>query len=294
VEGEGYVRSLRYAVLAAMLATSTACVSIGQVERVSSAGARYASAVDDLLQVTTNVGVDADSLRLLDQMAGSEKVRKEIYESHRGVSASIEAMGRLRAHAKLLETYFNALNALARTDAPARAQNAVQGAAGAMNELGTQLRVSKLLSTPEQEALGQYTGLAITAVQRKLVVQELRRHAELIDQQLRIHAALTGALARKFAADRRTLATLGMQREVEEPYIHGKIRGHAKWIERRRHYLLQGNGLGAVAQASEVARKLREAWVALIERRFDELAFRDLLKDVEILASAADAARELD
>jgi hypothetical protein len=277
-----------------MLATSTACVSIGQVERVSSAGARYASAVDDLLQVTRDVGVDADSLRLLDQMAGSEEARKKVYESHRGVSASIELMGRLRTHARLLETYFNALNALATTDAPARAQNAAQGAAGAMNQLGTELRGSSLLSTPEQEALGQFTGLAITAGQRKLVVQELRRHADLIDQQLRIHAVLTGALARKLAADRKTLATLGLQREVEAPYIRGKIRSDARWIERRRHYLRQGSGLEAVARASEVAWKLREAWVALIERRFDELAFRDLLKEVEMLASAAEAARKLD
>jgi hypothetical protein len=130
------VRSLRHVVLAAMLATSTACVSIGQVERVSSAGARYASAVDDLLQVTRDVGVDADSLRLLDQMAGSEEARKKVYESHRGVSASIELMGRLRTHARLLETYFNALNALATTDAPARAQNAAQGAAARAGGLG--------------------------------------------------------------------------------------------------------------------------------------------------------------
>jgi hypothetical protein len=142
--------------------------------------------------------------------------------------------------------------------------------------------------------LGQFTGLAISAVQRKLVVQELKRHADLIDQQLRIQAALTGALASKLAADRKTLASLGMQREVEEPYIRGKIRSEAHWIERRRHYLLQGSGLEAVAQASEAAKKLREAWVALIERRFDELAFQDLLKDVEMLASAADAARQLD
>lgn len=288
------MRSLRHVVLAAMLATLTACVSIGQVARVSSAGARYASAVDDLLQVTRNVGVDADSLRLLDQMAGSEEARKKVYESHRGVSASIELMERLRTHARLLETYFSALNALATTDAPARAQNAAQGAAGAMNQLGTQLRGSSLLSKPEQEALGQFTGLAITAGQRKLVVQELRRHAELIDQQLRIHVALTGALARKLAADRTTLATLGLQREVEAPYIRGKIRSDARWIERRRHYLRQGSGLEAMAQASEVAWKLREAWVALIERRFDELAFRDLLKEVEMLASAAEAARKLD
>jgi len=288
------VRFLKHAVLAVMLATPAACVSIGQVERISSAGARYASAVDDLLQVTREVGVDADSLRLLDQMTGSEEARKKIYETHRGVSASIEVMGKLRAHAKLLETYFNALNTLATTDAPARAQNAAQGAAGAMDQLGTQLRASNLLSTPEQEALGKLTGLTISAVQRKLIVQELKRHADLIDQQLRIHAALTGALASKLAADRKTLATLGMQREVEEPYIRGKIRSDAKWIERRRHYVLQGSGLEAVAQASEAAKKLREAWVALIERRFDELAFQDLLKDVEMLASAADAARELD
>ena len=288
------MRFLKHAVLAVMFVTPAACVSIGQVERVSSAGARYASAVDDLLQVTRDVGVDADSLRLLDQMAGSEEVRKKIYETHRGVLDSIEVMGKLRAHAKLLETYFNALDALATTDAPARAQNAAQGAAGAMNQLGGQLRGSNLLSTPEQEALGQFTGLAISAVQRKLVFQELKCHADLIDQQLRIHAALTGALASKLAADRKTLATSGMQREVEEPYVRGKIRNDAQWVERRRHYLLQGSGLEAVAQASEAAKKLRETWVALIERRFDELAFQDLLKDIEMLASAADAARQLD
>ena len=98
----------------------------------------------------------------------------------------------------------------------------------------------------------------------------------------------------RLAADRKTVATLGMQREVEAPYIRGKIRSDARWIGRRRHYLLYGSGLGALAQASEAATKLREAWVALIERRFDELAFRDLLKHVEMLVSAVENARKLE
>ncbi len=279
--------------LVSMFSLTTGCVSISQVERVSAAGIVYASAMDSLLKVSQETGVDADSVRLLDERGSTPAQRLTAYDNHRKVAKTVETLGKFRKHAKLLENYFTALKALATTDAPVRAQNAAQGAAAALGELGSELGKSNMIPTAEQQALGQLTGLAITAVQRGMIANELRERADLIDQQLRIHAALTKVLADKLVADRKSIADLGAQREVEGPFVDGPLRREDNWIRRRRHYLLLGVGMGPMTEASSAAEKLQKAWVAVVEGEFDELAFQDLLKDTAALVAVAENARNL-
>src|SRR5438874_1804810 len=177
------------------VAASSGCVSIGQVERLSSAGITYGAAMDELLRATEESGIDADSERLLSQgRKASRTLRENIYDAHAGVTETVTVLERLRRHARLLRDYFLALNALAATDAPARAQTSVQGAAAALSELGGKLRESPLLSREERDSLSQLAGLGVTAFQRHLIVKELRARAALIEQQLRIHEKVTAAV----------------------------------------------------------------------------------------------------
>lgn len=280
--------------LVLVVSAEAGCISIGQVERVSAAGARYATAVDRLIDVTLTTSIDADSYRMLSEAAGTSKAaRKTIFKAHEGAGQLVPVMEKLKRHAALLAAYFNALGALATSDAPARAQTSAEGAAAALNQLGAQLQNSPVLSSAEAEALGQFTGLAVTAVQRHLVAKEIRERADLIDQQLRIHATLTRALGEKLEADTRSISTLGMQRETEDPFVAGTIKNEQAWTKARRQYLLQAGGVTALEEASEAATKLREAWVAIVTRKFDEVAFQDLLKDVALLVSTVETARKL-
>lgn len=279
--------------LIGMYSLTTGCVSISQVERVSAAGIAYASAMDSLIKVSQETSVDADSIRLLGQRGRTPTQRQTVYDNHSGVAKTVEILGEFRKHTRLLQNYFKALKALATTDAPVRAQNATQGAAAALGELGTQLGRADMIPTAEQQALGQLTGLAISAVQRGMIADELREHADLINQQLRIHVALTKALAGKLIADRKSAAYLGAQREVEAPFVNGPLKKEDNWIKRRRHYLILGSGLGSIAEASSAAEKLQKAWVAVVERKFDEMAFQDLLKDTAALVAIAENAKNL-
>jgi hypothetical protein len=277
-----------------MLLTVGGCISISHVERLSAAGATYGASIDTLLCVAEENAVNADSERLLSQGKGiSVTDRKKIYTDHEGIYAVIETLERLRQHARLLQRYFNALNALATTDAPARAQNAVQGAAAALNDVGQQLYKSPLLQPAQQDALGQLAGLVVKTVQRHDIAKELKARADIIEQQLRIQKEVTRAVAKKLTADLQSIATLGIQREVISPYVKGTITNESKWIQQRKTYVLAKAGVDALSSAEHAAAKLQQAWVAVINREFDELAFHDLLKDIEALVSLAETARSI-
>jgi len=276
------------------LSPEAGCVSVGQVERVAAAGASYSTAVDELMDLTLTTGVDADSYRMLGQGVGLlEDDLKVVYDAHKGAGQLVPEMEKLKRHAALLAAYFEALGALATSDAPARARTSAQGAAAALNQLGTELRNSPVLDSAEAQALGQLTGLGVAGVQRHMVVREIRERADLIDQQLRIHTVLTRALGEKLEADVKSITTLGMQREVEGPFVAGKIKNEQAWIKARRRHLLRAGGVSTLAEASEAAGKLRQAWLAVVTREFDELAFQDLLKDVALLANKVETVRKL-
>jgi hypothetical protein len=277
-----------------MLLTAGGCISVSHVERLSAAGATYGASMDTLLCVAEENAVNADSERLLSQGRGiSANDRKKIYADHEGIYAVIETLERLRQHARLLQRYFNALNVLATTNAPARVQNAVQGAAAALNEVGQQLYKSPLLEPAQQDALGQLAGLVTKTVQRHYIAKELKARADIIEQQLRIQKEVTRAVAKKLTADLQSIATLGIQREVMSPYVKGKITNESKWIQQRKTYVLAKAGVDTLSSAEQAAAKLQQAWVAVINREFDELAFHDLLKDIETLVSLAETAKAI-
>ena len=280
-------------VLVMLLATG-GCISISHVERLSAAGATYGASMDTLLFAAEENAVNADSERLLSQGRGiPDNDRKKIYADHEGIYAVIETLERLRQHTRLLQRYFNALNVLATTDAPARAQNAVQGAAAALDEVGQQLYKSPLLEPAQQDALGQLAGLVAKTVQRHYIAKELKARADIIEQQLRIQKEVTRAVAKKLTADLQSIATLGIQREVMSPYVKGRITNESKWIQQRKTYVLAKAGVDALSSAEQAAAKLQQAWVAVINREFDELAFHDLLKDIETLVSLAETAKAI-
>lgn len=277
-----------------MLLTTGGCISVSQVEHLSAAGATYGASMDTLLYVAEENAVNADSERLLSQGRGiPDNDRKKIYADHEGIYAVIETLEHLRQHARLLQRYFNALNVLATTDAPARDQNAVQGAAAALDEVGQQLYKSPLLEPAQQDALGQLAGLVAKTVQRHYIAKELKARADIIEQQLRIQKEVTRAVAKKLRADLQSIATLGIQREVMSPYVKGKITNESKWIQQRKTYVLAKAGVDALSSAEQAAAKLQQAWVAVIKREFDELAFHDLLKDIETLVSLAETAKAI-
>jgi hypothetical protein len=112
------IKHLRIAVvvLAILIAFAAGCASTKQYTRFAQAGTIYTGAVDKLLLVVGNTGVDATSWRLLQDDA----IKNQDLESYEKLSSidkeRLVIISSLRTHARLLERYFSLLNELATSD----------------------------------------------------------------------------------------------------------------------------------------------------------------------------------
>lgn len=240
--------------------------------------------------------MDASSARALSQASGlgNATVRAGILESQDKLTASmLGEIEKLRRHARLLGRYFEALGDLADDAADQSASKAVVGSADALADLGKALAVSDQLSKAEKDALGQAAGLVVAGVRERAIARELQARADLIDLQLRIHKELLEALRGKLRADQQSVFDLGYARDVKEPFEAGQIGDSRVWIERRRGYLLMNKDLEALEKAGDVASRLRSAWRASVEGKFDAEAQRDVLKKIDEAVALAESVEKV-
>jgi hypothetical protein len=285
-------RSWLLPILAAA-ALSTACGStIPHARRVATAGAAYGKAADALLGVVEETSVDADSARLLSEGQGvSREDRRALLEKHAGASDLVAELERLRKHARLLTRYFETLGSLAEDSTDTEAGEQIAGIAGALNSVGQALSGSKLLSPAETDLLSKAARLTVRAVRSRALNRELTARADAIDRELRIQQALLSALRRKLQADLASIATLARERDVTRPFLDATISDPRGWIALRRASLLAPRGVEALSDASDAASKLRSAWAAFVEGRFDEAARAGLMTDLDEIMSFAESAK---
>lgn len=236
--------------------------------------------------------MDADSARLLSEARGlSREDRRALLEKHAAVSDVVADLERLRNHARLLTRYFETLAAIADDEADTEAAEQIKGVAGALNSAGQALAGSKLLTSAETDDLSQAASLAVRGMRNRAIDRERSARAGAIDRELHLQKALLDALRRKLQADLASLATLGRERDVTRPFLDAAIADQRDWIALRRAYLFAPRGTEALSDASDAASKLRAAWAAFVEGRFDEAARAALLADLDAIVSFAESVK---
>src|SRR5262249_23702460 len=143
----------------------------------------------------------------------------------------------------------------------------------------------------ETDLLSKTARLTVRAVRNRALDRELTARADAIDRELRLQQAMLTALRRKLQADLASIATLGRERDVSRPYVDAAISDSRGWIALRRGYLLAPRGLEALSDPSEAASRLRAAWAAFVEGRFDEAARAGLLADLDEIVAFAESAK---
>ncbi len=275
----------------ACLAFAASCVSTSHVRELANSGAAYATALDTLMKWTEESAVDATSARALSEAIGVKDAaaRVRILDSQDQIAGSmVGELEKLRRHARLLGRYFEALGNLAENAADESASKAVVGSAQALAEVGKELAVSDPLTKAEKDALGQAANLVVAGVRERAIGRELAARADVIDLQLRIHKDLLGALRGKLRADQQSVFDLGYARDVKEPFEEGQVGDARAWIEQRRGYLLMDKDLEALEKASRASSRLRSAWKAYVEGKFDAAAQRDALKEMDEAVALAE------
>ena len=290
----GITRAGAVGLLLASACVGCASVRAEHAKRVGAAGALWAKATDAALRLAEETSVDADSARVLSEGQGlSREARREVLDRHAGVSAPVADLERLRRHARLLARYFDRLRDLSDDATDAAAEDATAKAADAAIALGRELSDSKLLTATERDALARTTRLAFRGVRERVLARELELRGDAIGRELHLQQLLLEAVRRQVHADAASISELGLARDVVRPYVEGSVSDPRGWTALRRGYLLPPEPSEILAEAGDTASRLRSAWTALAEGRFDAAAWSALAADADTLASWVRLLREV-
>jgi hypothetical protein len=267
---------------------ATGCTSTQEYARFAQAGTTYSAAVDRLLVAAAQTGLDATSERLLQD----DRLSNQDLKSYRKLSGVDEErlviIGRLRAHARLLSQYFQSLSELATSDAPQRAQQAVEGITNGLNKLGNALRGSDLVSN--KDAFAAVTKFAIGFAIRASLKDEFNKRKETIQVELKTQEEMLKALSEAIQHDLTITNQAREQRLVIDPLIATTpIAKPDEWISNRRMVLTSQTTIAELGRASQAAGELRNVFEDMVAGKLDLPRVNALLIDLESVLSVAEA-----
>jgi len=225
-----------------------------------------------------NVAIDADSTALIkgrEQLTPKER-GETIIEHNKLLRERIALLRDLRRHTQLLRSYFLALAALAKSDAPSGIGTAAEDVANSLGKMSERIKNAKVGALPVSEFIGPVVKITVGQFQRGALEKELRARAPTIERELDLQQASMQAIAGQMRTDLEVLQKREEALEVVNPFRAAKDSLPSDWTKRRKELLNAHISLDSVDAGAELARNLKLSFLALVENRFD-------LSDVEIM-----------
>lgn len=262
--------------------------------RFAQAGSTYAAALDDLLGVAGDVAIDAHSVRLLQLRSVGPISDSDVKQFAVEDKQRLEAIGRLRAHARLLGDYFGELNDLATSDAPKQTSDAIEGTAKALGDVGNELRDPNLTKIGvDHSKFAIVTDFLVTTAIRGRLNTELKARQATIRQELKTQEVLLKALGDEIAQEVQISANVQEDLLVNTPLKAGVPSSqYDAWIATRRAVLHAPGTVKELSVASNDVRKLREAFEDLLQNKLNRQRIDSIITDFSSLLSVAEALRK--
>lgn len=208
------------------MALVAGCASTSRVESAKSlaeTGKQYTVAMDALassaLERRLDRGVrDLNAAR--EEPATPDILTDALNQTTQNARVFAEQVGLYRAQLQALGAYFDAPAALASANAKVPVQEAVKGAAGELNALGTALNATGLsLTDAQQTAAGALAGLITEQAHAQVVVAALRRDAAMIGTQLALQKGALQLFVHVLGTESDSRLAEIEVKEVRAPYI---------------------------------------------------------------------------
>jgi dynactin complex subunit len=270
---------------------SCASAKINQFSRFSELGSAYSEAIMGLTKEAGNVAIDADSTALVKarEVLTPKERGETIIEHNKLLRERIELLRDLRRQAQLLRSYFQALAALAKTDAPSGIGAAAEGVVSSLGKISERIKDAKVGALPVSEFIGPVVKIVVAQFQRGALEKELRVRAPIIERELDLQQAALQAIANQMRTDLQVLQQREEALEVVDPFRATKDSLPSDWTKRRKELLNAHISLDSVDTGVELARNLKLSFLALVEDRLDVSDVETLFGDInEILTLIED------
>jgi len=272
--------------LSCLTLASCAAVRTNQFRQFSQAGGAYSNAVTVLIDESGSTAIDADSMVLV-------KTRPSIPEGARGntidqqnklLRERLAILGDIKRHSRLLRSYFEALGALAESDKPSEIGTAAEGVVQSLGKLHPSIENAKVGNLPVAGFVGGVTKITVAHFRAAALEDELKKRDQTIERELELQQAVLRALAQQMRTDLQAMILQQEFNEVDIPFVKdAPLPG--SWSTDRKEILQTQISLASVDAAADAATKLKVAFVALAEGRFQLVDVPTLVGEInEIVA----------
>jgi len=271
--------------LLSFVASSCGAARTNQFKQFSQAGTTYTTAVIDLIDASGSTTIDADSLELVeDREHLTTEQRKRIVDHNKELRTRLAILGDMKRHAHLLNSYFEVLGALADSNAPSQIGSAADGVVQALGKIHPSIQNAKIGEAPVANFVGDVTQIVVAHFKAAALEAELKKRAKTIERELDLQQAALSALAQQMRVDLQAQINRQESKDIVLPFVaDGPLPG--AWSSERRDLLQSQLSLASVDGAADAARKLKIAFVALAEGRFQLVDVPALLSDINEIVS---------
>ncbi len=290
--------------LVALTFTGHACTQhIKEGQDFSNVGIRYADAMTELIEFTTDTVIDDDSDNLLytlqltslaDKDEEKALLEKRLKEHDENIKSLVTTLGRFRGYTATLKTYFLNLQALSGSNAPESAALAVAELSASINHANrTLLEAEKLAVTAEErEAFGALAGLAAKGVKSVKLSTALKRDAPVIEEQLLLQEKLLARLAGILKHSAMKAYINDRKEKVLKPYKNKKINNPSSWKKERKELIKSTFFVNSLDRATKTARQMRLVWGYMVEGDTDLESIGSLISDINEMTAALHQLKE--
>lgn len=269
------------------------CRGTQEYARFAKAGTLYYAAMNNLLVATSNVSVNANSERMLDNDDLSNVDTAAYMKTTDDDKARLKVINDLRKHTRLMSRYYDLLFQLASTKAPQETNEAIAGVVTNLNSLGMSLRGSKLFDASLAGTIG---GAIVTGIVRGKLQEEIKARKPLIHRELDTQKVLLKKLSEIVTTNLKDTNDLREKRKVIEKITNGKPLSPGEkeqWVIDRLNAVNASNVIVEIEVATDTIEKFEEALDLLESKKLTLERIDTLLTDLETFFSITESLRNI-
>ncbi len=248
----------------------------------ASAGIAYVDAVPAILDESFFLTVEANSLQLaLARAPLTEDERsKRLSMADEQLEQRLILLNDIRSHAKLLRSYFVALQALTAPDSAGGIDTAARDAVSRLLILRPALTESGVGKATISSLLEPGVDMLVGSYQNKALQHELAERGRAIERELALHKAVMSILVSQMQDDAQFIIQIKDITPVREAYVTAK-KLSSRWSNRRVTKYKRSNKLQSLENLNKAATALHGAWIDFVEKRRAAGSWNLFIEDIE-------------
>lgn len=291
-----YLKRSTLAVAAPVLLVflSSCGATLDEYKRFAEAGKEYAAAMDSLLISSADafIGSSSESLLAADEQNPANDQLKYV-RSKETLEAYLRLIALARQHTVLLSKYFRALEDLASSDAPQKAQETSARIFAQLTDIGGQIMAMPAITANSRDAFSKIPALIVSAKIKGALRSELMARKEAIYKELVTQELAQKLLSRQIRSDLASINNYKENRTIRPAYLSSRpIDDPSKWISLRAEISKASLSSQALDDAAQTSKDLKEAFQDLLSDKLTVARASALVDSIRELAEIAKGLRE--